>query len=147
MKIGFFEDVPVLEDKLKKVLASQKGLLLEAVKSGERYDIVLCDKNYFPDKASFESRIYLVPGSARILALPEEGILLTGGMNREDAVSFSSIGETSALLCLGKEIFLHKKNIFPFEMKVPFDRSFSLYKNLAVGFALSLITLIFTEEL
>ena len=115
-------------------------------KRGNSYDLVLWDKNFLPENLSFQSEIFLVPGSARISALPRIGQVLTGGMNREDAVSFSSIGEEEALLCLGQEIFFQKRSIVPFEQKVSFDRNFSLYKNLATGFALSLLTQVFTEE-
>lgn len=150
MKIGFFETLPILQQKLTKEFSRDfvgKNLILEAVREKEDYDLVLCDKNYFPASPPFRGKIYLVPGSARILSLPTEGILLTGGMNREDAVSFSSIGEESGMICLEKEIFLEGRSIFPYECKVPFDRSFSLYKNIASGFARSLITQLFTEEL
>lgn len=51
------------------------------------------------------------------------------------------------MLCVQQEIFLRGKNIVPFERKVRFDRNFSLYKNLATGFALSLAQILFTEEL
>lgn len=150
MKIGCFEKIPVLQNKLKKELSLspfEKEILLEKARDGKKYDLILWDQNYFPSRLPFQSHIFLVPGSAKIFALPEKGLLLTGGMNREDPVSFSSIGEEEALLCLGREIFLREKSLFPFEMKVPFDRNFSLYKNMALGFARTLVTLFFTEEL
>lgn len=148
MKIGFWENIPVLQNKVEKCLAHspyKEKFLLEAAKSDEEYDLVLCDKNYFSKKAP-KSEIYLVSGSAKIISQGEKGILLTGGMNREDSVSFSSIGEDAALICIEREIFLKGKSIVPFETKVPFDRNFSLYKNIASGFAQALITQFFTEE-
>ncbi len=150
MKIGFLENLPVLQEKLEKDLKNlpfRKELVLESAREEGDYDLLLCDKNYLPASLPFQSKIFLVPGSARVPVLPEKGIFLTGGMNREDAVSFSSIGENCAFLCLEKEIFLPKKSILPFEQKIPFDRNYSLYKNLATGFAKILVTLIFTEEL
>ena len=51
------------------------------------------------------------------------------------------------MLCLQQEIRLGGRNIVPFEKKVVFNRNFSLYKNLATGFALSLARILFTEEL
>lgn len=150
MKIGFWETLPILQNKAEKELSSspfREKIFIEKVREEGVYDLVLCDKSYFPSHPSFESRIYLIPGSAHVPSPPEKGVLLTGGMNREDGVSFSSIGEKSAFLCLEREIFLGKKSIVPFETKVPFDRNFSLYKNIAWGFAQALITLFFTEEL
>ena len=149
MKIGFWENIPVLQNKVEKCLALspyKEKLFWEAARWDEEYDLVLCDKNYFSQKAP-KSEVYLVSGSAKIFSQGERGILLTGGMNREDSVSFSSIGEDTALICLQREIFLKGKSIVPFEMKVPFDRNFSLYKNIASGFTQALITQFFTEEL
>ena len=51
------------------------------------------------------------------------------------------------MLWVQQEICLNGKSILPFEKKVRFDRNFSLYKNLATGFALSLAQILFTEEL
>ena len=150
MKIGFWETLPILQSKMEREISLspfREQIQTEKARENAFYDLILCDKNYFPSQIPFQSGIYLIPGSARIFSPPEKGILLTGGMNREDSVSFSSIGEEEALLCLEREIFLGEKSIVPFEMKVPFDRSFSLYKNIASGFARTLITLFFTEEL
>lgn len=150
MKIGLFETLPILQEKLKAeriALPFGGKIILEDARKGKDYDLILSDKSYLPEPSPFRAQVYLVPGSAHIGTLPEEGILLTGGMNRADAVSFSSIGEEEAMLCLQQEICFHGQSIMPFEKKVRFDRNFSLYKNLAAGFALSLAHLLFVEDL
>ena len=75
------------------------------------------------------------------------GVFLTGGMRNFDPVTFSSIGDDTAMLCLQQEIFWKGKSVVPFEKKVPFDRDFSLYKNLAASFAFCLAEALFLEDL
>ncbi len=150
MKIGFFETTPILQERIKSEKADHplgKDLFLEPVRYGGRYDLVLSDRNYLPSPLFFQSAVCLVPGTFENLPPFSGGVLLRGGMNREDAVTFSSIGEDSAMLCLQKEIFFGGKSIVPFEKKVFFDRNFTLYKNLAASFAFSLAELMFAEEI
>ena len=150
MKIGFLETIPILRHQIaakQNQKNFERKFHIEKAKSGEIYDLVLSDQNYLPEALSFESKLFLIPGFARVSAVPENSILLTGGMNREDAVTFSSIAEEKAMLCLQKEIFLGKKSILPFEAPVPFDRGFGLYHNLASGFVFALADLIFGEDL
>ncbi len=150
MRIGLLETLPILREKLKseRILYPYGGkIIAESIRRGARYDLILSDKNYFPQTFPFYTSIFLVPGNAQIPVLPQEGIVLTGGMAHSDSVSFSSIGDEDAMLCVQQEIYLGGRNIVPFERKVRFDRNFSLYKNLATGFALSLAEILFTEEL
>ena len=56
-------------------------------------------------------------------------------MASEDDVLLSSIGENSALICIQQELFHEGRVFLPSEQKIPFDRNFSVYKNLAAGFA------------
>lgn len=150
MKIGFFETTAILQEKIRKEKSSfsfKEPLLLEPVRYGEAYDLVLSDKPYLPDPPFFRCAICLVPGSAEPVPPIPGGILLRGGMNREDPVTFSSIGDDTAMLCLQQEIFFQGKSVVPFEKKVPFDRNFSLYKNLASSFTFSLAEFMLAEEL
>lgn len=150
MRIGLLETIPILREKLKRernAYPCGERIVAESLRRGARYDLILSDKSYFPCSFPCHAEIFLIPGNARIDAIPEEGLLLTGGMAHSDTVSFSSIGEEDALLCVQREIFLMGKSILPFEQKVHFDRNFSLYKNLATGFALALARILFTEEL
>ena len=50
------------------------------------------------------------------------------------------------MLCLQREIRFDGQWIGPFEKPIAFDRRYSLYKNLAVGFALALTEIVFGEE-
>lgn len=150
MRIGLMETLPILREKIKaeRIRYPYGGkLIVENVRKDARYDLILSDKRYFPRAFPGTAEIFLVPGSSDPCPLPPQGILLTGGMAHCDAVSFSSIGEDEALLCVQQEICLRGKNIEPFETKVRFDRNFSLYKNLASGFAFSLARILFTEEI
>ncbi len=149
MKIGFFETTAILQEKIRKEKSLFRWgdqIFLEPIRYGNAYDLVLSDKPYLPNPLSFQSFICLVPGSAEPIPPIPNGILLRGGMNREDPVTFSSIGDDTAMLCLQQEIFIKGKSVVPFEKKVPFDRNFSLYKNLASSFTLSLAELMFAEE-
>ena len=150
MTIGFFETTPILQEKIRKEEAYhflKEKLHLEPISFGKEYDLVLSDKAYLPNPLFFRCGICLVPGTAENLPIIPQGILLSGGMSREDSITFSSIGEDSAMLCLQKEIFLGGKSIVPFEKKVLFDRNFSLYKNLASAFTFCLAQFMFAEEL
>ena len=124
MRIGLLETLPILREKLKKESALYPfgaKILAESVRHGKQYDLILSDKAYFPESLSCRAKLFLVPGSARIKTLPDEGILLTGGMAYSDTVSFSSIGEEDAMLCVQQEICLDEKNVLPFEKKVHFQ--------------------------
>ena len=150
MRIGLMENVPILEEKLKKERGRTpfgERISIERVKPNTAYDLILSDKSFLPHPFPWQADVILIAGGTRIAGFPKQGILLTGGMAHSDAVSFSSIGDADAMLCVQQEICLGRKSIFPFETKVPFDRNFSLYKNLATGFALSLAEILFTEEL
>lgn len=150
MRIGLLETLPILREKLKteRILYPYGGkIVVESVRRDARYDLILSDKSYLPRTLPYYAKVFLVPGSAEIRSTPRDGILLTGGMAQSDTVSFSSIGEDEAMLCVQREICLRNRSIVPFETKVRFDRNFSLYKNLATGFALSLARILFTEEL
>jgi hypothetical protein len=150
MKIGLLETIPILRyrliaEKTKKNFS--KKIIVEKARFGQEYDLIVSDLVHLPEDLPFRSGLILVPGHARIGAVPEDSILLTGGMNREDAVTFSSIAEEKALLCLQKEIFYHKKSVLPFEMPVLFDRGYGIYHNLASGFVFALANLVFGEDL
>jgi len=150
MRIGLLETTPILREKLKseRILYPYGGkIVAESVRRGARYHLLLSDKSYLPQNIPCSADVFLIPGNAEIRGLPKGGLLLTGGMAYSDPVSFSSIGEEDALLCVQQEICLEGRNIMPFERKVRFNRNFSLYKNLATGFALSLAEILFTEEL
>lgn len=149
MRIGLLETVPILREKLKseRILYPFGGkIIAESARRDVRYDLILSDKKHF-HRLPYQASVFLIPGIADPLMIPSRGILLTGGMSHSDSVSFSSIGEEEALLCVQQEIRLGGRNIVPFEKKVVFNRNFSLYKNLATGFALSLAEILFTEEL
>ena len=55
------------------------------------------------------------------------------GMCEKDSVTFSSIGENHAMVCLKRNIFFLNSEFEPCEFRVNFDRTKGLYSNLALG--------------
>ena len=146
MKIGLWETFPLMESLLSQIapLFPLAGSLeVGRWEKNESYHIFLTDRALPP---SASSEIILIPSSSERLWRDFSGQVITGGMGSSDPVTFSSIGEDRALLCLQQEILFCGREIVPFERPVPFRRNFSLYKNLAVTFALSLTEILFGEE-
>lgn len=146
MKIGLWETFPILEGLLKEMapcFSLPSSLALFSLRTGERYHLLLTDRAHLPPA---QADCILIPGRREAPILSSCGQVLTGGMSRADPVTFSSIGEERALLCLQQEIVLCGQSIVPFERPIPFLRRYSLYKNLAAGFALSLAEILFGEE-
>ncbi len=149
MKIALMEHLPILESFLQnaaKKCPFKEKMTVEKAVVGETYDLILSDLSWYSPRGFASGSLILVPSYAHVIAPPLAGQLLTGGMNQADPVTLSSIREDRALLCLQQELNLLGKSVYPFEKPFPFDRSFSLYKNLAVGFALSLAEQIFGED-
>lgn len=148
MKIALWEPYPLMEARLFALL-KKAGLdgdvSLERPKAKGRYDLVLFEGGHFPEDPHFQGNIWLVPSSACVKKLPE-GVFLTGGMSPEDDVSLSSIGEDDALLYTKREILQNGRPLFPFEKRIPYDRNFTLYKNLAAGFGLLTAKFYFGED-
>ena len=55
------------------------------------------------------------------------------GMREKDSVTFSSIGESDAMVCLKRRVNFLSTEFEPCEFRVVFDRSRGLYANLALG--------------
>ncbi|MBR2616195.1 MAG: hypothetical protein IKC69_05910 [Clostridia bacterium] len=149
MKIGLWEPFPVLERLLIRntgVFRFPEGVAITRGKQGESYDLLLHDRaSLLPARA----QVVLISGEREPIGASHpfsESRILTGGMGCTDPVTFSSIGEDHALLCLQEEIVIGAREIGPFERPVPFLRGYSLFKNLAAGFALSLAEILFGEE-
>lgn len=147
MRIALSEQFPILETALRESMAHlphRHRPVLDG-KSLAPCDLVLWDRNYFSAAIAPRAEVYLIPGGIRIEEEPLSGILLAGGMNRADPVTLSSIGEDRAMLCLQQEICFSGQNIAPFERPIFFDRRLNLYKNIAIGFALTLTEYLFGE--
>ena len=150
MNIGILETIPVLRHHLvaeQKKNQAHNQLFIEKARIGKNYDLIVSDQSYLPESIPYHTDLIFIPGHARFGSVPENLLLITGGMNQEDTVTFSSIREESAMLCLQKEIFYGKKIILPFESPVLFDRNYGLYHNLATGFLFALADLVFGEEI
>jgi len=149
MQIALIEQLPILETLLQSVLRKspyRSQIVLQKAEKTRLYDLALSDRIFFSEPHFCRAQLYLVPSEAKMEKNFFCGTLLTGGMSAADPVSLSSIGEDRAVLCVQQEICLCGKNIDPFEKPIPFDRNFSLFKNLAAGFVLALTEQIFGEE-
>ena len=149
MNIAFSEPYPILyrEWKRRRELFSRGNRIrLCSAEHCRRADLILSDRNSFRASLLPLGELYLVSGEAFIEEAPAEGILLTGGMSRWDAVTFTSIGEERAMICLQREVTLLGRSVFPFEKPVFYDHRLRLYRNLALGFSLALAEQLLGEE-
>lgn len=149
MRIALWEPFPLTETLLftrLKNSAAKHSVAVEKARMGQHYNLVLFEGSFFPQYPLCSSDLWLVPSSCKVKKLPL-GTFLTGGMGSEDDVSLSSIGEENALLCIQREIVHGERTLFPLEKTIPFDRNYSLYKNLAAGFALLSVKFFLGEEL
>lgn len=145
LHVAIQERLPLLETFFREsfsISATASSPVLIACKSGVECDVVLSDEREFFAPVYPRASVYLIPSSARILQGAATGVVLSGGMRLADAVTLSSIREEDAMLCVQREIRLGKTSVLPFERPIPFDRRYSIYKNIAVGFCRAL-----TEEL
>ena len=137
MNVAFWEPFPLTETLFSKILAEtdlKKLVSAEKARHEKHYDLVLFEGSRFPEAPFCSAEIWLTPSSCTAKKRPD-GLFLTGGMASEDDVLLSSIGENSALICIQQELFHEGRVFLPSEQKIPFDRNFSVYKNLAAGFA------------
>ena len=145
MKILCSEPFPLMEtylrDRLQEFSWGEKTPIEKSTPHGH-CDLLLSDRTFFCGTEEPTAALTLVSGSCRVTSPPKDGLLLFCGMAPQDPLTFSSIGEDHAMLCLQQEISLHGYDMGPLEIKIPFDRKYSLYKNLAVGFALYLTELL-----
>jgi hypothetical protein len=149
MKILCSESFPLMETYLHECLREfswGKQICVEKSAPHKHCDLLLSDRTFFCGAEEPTTALTLIPGSCRVTDPPKDGLLLVCGMAPQDPVTLSSIGEDRAMLCLQQEISLFGCNVGPFESKIPFDRRYSLYKNLAVGLALYLAELLIRKE-
>ena len=59
--------------------------------------------------------------------------IVSCGMDFTDSVTFSSISEDSALVCIRRSIILNGYTVEPCEFKAPFDKDIGIYYNLVVA--------------
>ncbi len=73
------------------------------------------------------SRFFDVVSSMRVRSA------VSCGMRERDSVTFSSIGESEAMVCLKRRVNFLSREFEPCEFRVKFDRRRGLYTNLALG--------------
>ncbi len=149
MRIALWEPFPLTETLIRRHLKEsglESSVSVEKATFGEHYDLVLFEGSFFPENPFCSADLWLVPASCVPKKLPR-GTFLTGGMGIDDDISLSSIRERSALICIQREIAGKAQALIPQEQKIPFDRNFTLYKNLAAGFALLWVKFFLGEEL
>lgn len=149
MKIALWEPFPLTETLLRSHLKHcgiSHLVSVEKAKFGKKYDLVLFEGKFFPEVPFCCSDLWLVPASCQVKKLPQ-GTFLTGGMGIDDDISLSSIHEKNALICIQREIAVNAQTLIPQEQIIPYDRNFTLYKNLAAGFSMLWTKFFLGEEL
>ena len=147
MNIAVYETFPILETALKRSLSPfSSAVHLERARRNVLYDLMIWDLSFLPRKRPFRTEILLIPGFLSAEKFSGTGKAFSVGMNRNDPVTLSSIGEDRAMLCLQREIFWKGISIGPFEKPVFFDRNYSLYKNIVLGFTVSLAEFVWKEQ-
>ena len=87
---------------------------------------VFIDRNI--DTCIFDSSF-----SSRVLELKNVNSAISCGMQGLDSVTFSSISDTTALVCIRRRIVFADKVIDPCEFKVPFDSRIGIFHNLVTS--------------
>ena len=133
----------LLEGQLKEKTYRDRVHLLSPGETENRTDLVLSDRSFFPPFPETKARLFIVPSDARGAVSSRR--VLPAGMGHQDPVTFSSLREDRALLCLQKPVLFRRRLFEPQERWVKVDPFYSLFKNLAVQTALFLCDEIFGE--
>lgn len=147
MVISFHETYPVTEEFfLKSVKDKYYAKNISVLHGKIPADVLISDEKYLFIGDNFQKTLIFAPSDSKISDSANRKNIFLCGMHLNDAVTFSSIGETSAFICLQKEMEFCGMKILPFESKVNFDRNYGLYKNISVGFIITLLDLYFSEK-
>ena len=90
------------------------------------------DMSAFADR-NIDTCIFSNANALKILDLKNVNSAVSCGMQGLDTVTFSSISEDSALVCIRRRIIFCGKVIEPCEFKAPFYSHLGLYKNLVIS--------------
>ncbi len=91
-----------------------------------------CDVSAFLD-CNIDTCIFDGRNSLKVLELKNVNSAVSCGMQGLDSVTFSSISEDSALVCIRRPILFCEKTLYPCEFKTVFDGSMGIYRNLVLA--------------
>lgn len=69
----------------------------------------------------------------KVLELKNVNSAISCGMQDIDSVTFSSISEDSALVCIRRRLIFNNRFIEPCEFKASFNRRFGIFQNLVIS--------------
>ena len=148
MEIALDEPYPLLETLLKRSLEKKeyrdRVVLFSPPLFPETADLCLYDHDHFSPRFLRRAKLIVVPSEAKGAVSSRH--VLTAGMGLFDPLTFSSLKEDRAMLCLQKGVAIGKCRLEPREVWVPYDPFYSVYKNLAVGMALLICDEIFGRK-
>lgn len=133
MNICFTSDKNLLKEA---TLINVEGFREITAPPPNNIDVLVLDGNGdvsgYIDK-NIDTCIFSSSNALKILELKNVNSAVSCGMQGLDTVTFSSISEDSALVCIRRRIVFCKKVIDPCEFKAPFHSHLGLYKNLVIS--------------
>lgn len=112
-----------------------------------RCDLYLCGQNPRFPRCTLKTQLCILPGTQSCLPpFVFAKAAVSCGMCAHDSVSFSSIGECSALLCLTRAVPFRQRLFEPAEIRVPFSHRLGIYHNLALSFCIVFLDFFFLKE-
>lgn len=98
-----------------------------------------CDMSPFVDQ-NIDTCIFDSKNALKVLELKKVNSAVSCGMEGLDSVTFSSISEDTALVCIRRPIVFKGKAYEPCEFKASFNTKCGIYQNLAVSLVEYLVT-------
>ncbi len=138
------------EENLLKTRLSQKPyfsrLSFCAFSACEQEPHLICytERTRLPEGVA--CTLALLPASAAPDRLPRARVAVTYGMAGRDTLSFSSIGENDALLCLTRSVRFGPVTLEAMDVRVDYDHARSITDNLVGAFCCLLTDLLFASE-
>ncbi len=109
---------------------------LKIKKESSDTDIAIIGENA-AEKAAVKALMVFIPDSivnANIISCVSAVSAVSAGMGPKATLSFSSIGDETAVLSVNREVDFFGNIICPCEIRVNFVKSLSVYENMVYGF-------------
>lgn len=107
---------------------------------GVEADLFACSAPEGAPRRPLSAKVGLFDSTLGALRLSTVRVALSCGMSARDTLSFSSISQGSAMLCLTRAVDALGLSLEPMELRVPYDESLCLYENLVCAFCLLVTT-------
>lgn len=138
------------EETLLKTRLSQKPYFSRLAFCGfsactKNPHLICCTERTRPPEG-LSCNLALLPAAVAPDSLPRARVAVTYGMAGRDTLSFSSIGEEDALLCLTRSVRFGPVTLEAMDVRVNYDHTQSLTDNLVGAFCCLLTDLLFSSE-